>query len=459
MGIISDTTSGKTNIDTKVTPFDNIKEVFVKAFGSLFNKINNSGEFFSLKNNEVCLNNRKVEINFGKEYLEKNYDANKYLGDSRAHQCNPSEHIVRNMSPNEMQRFLNGETIQPIHGIISSVLHADRNNICFSPETPVYLGNTLENSPFRSGVDISPETIEKAIKNNYNEANSDRHVPDTLIIAAKIKHTNDYSIENVQKTIEDYYQIKEADLFNPWKDSIEDFTNWFCNNYSSSFDNTSKVDEKGSNIGDDEKYYYSESRFSLLYREDFPKIENIQVVFQVNDASILNEKVYTDCIDREGIDPCFGNSEAHIEERESGMFTQTGFWDTEVRLPEYNQEMLTPIAVEGINVEGMSIDNIKSLIQDLMDTKNDGLSIDDFMGEHPELEYRYDNSNIVSLEDYHSGIYSEEYIEKQKEYGDDENDDWDDWDDYSSNYQEDNLATTESYYEDDLATTVRITSF
>lgn len=336
MGALSNSTMDNVKMDTTVTPFDSIKEIFGKAFGSLFNSNSNSNseEYFSLKDKDVELNNKKIEINTDKEYLTTTYDASKYLGDSRAYQCNPSEHIVRNMSPYEFQTFLNGGIVEPIEGIQTVVLDRNGTNYCFSPETPVYLGDKLENTHQRMGREITPETIQNIIQEKY------------------------------------------------WGMS------------------------PNANI---------ELNLSTM---DFPEMENIQVVFQLSDTELLKDAVFRNCEGREGIDPCF-----------SGSFGYGDNTDCEIRFKSYNQDMLTPIAIEGINVEGMPNDKIAELMIDLMNARVDGISIETFLENNPEYEARYDNSNIVSLDDYERAdekykdeISNFETIEEWDEYYDDNDD-------------------------------------
>ena len=334
MGIISDLTSGKTNIDTRVTPFDNIKEIFGKAFGSLFNNTQNGNEFFAIKSNGVELNNKSILELKGKEYLEVAYDPSKYLGDSRAYQCNPSEHIIRNMSLYEFQTFLNGQTVEPISGIETSVIDRNGTNYCFSPETPVYLGDKLENTHQRMGREITPETIQNVMQERYS-----------------------------------YIQPDES--FEP--------------------------------------------HLSTTY---FPPIENMQIVFEIKDTEILKDAIFPKCEGRDGIDPCFGGSYGYADNT-----------DCEIRLVNYNQEILTPIAVEGINIEGMDNEKIAELIIDLMNARNDGISIDVFLEQNPEYEARYDNSNIVPLDNYERADekYREEYESKLVEL---KNQNFDDWEEF-----------------------------
>ena len=335
MGIISDITSGKTNIDTRVTPFDNIKEIFGKAFGSLCNNNQNGNEFFGIKSNGVELNSKPISELRGKDYLEAIYDPSKYLGDSRASQCNPSEHVIRNMSPFEFQTFLNGQTVEPISGIETSVLDRNGTNYCFSPETPVYLGDKLENTHQRMGREITPETIQNVMQERYS-------------------------------------YIQPGESFEP--------------------------------------------RLSTTY---FPPMENMQVVFQINDTDMLKNAIFPNCEGRDGIDPCFGGSYGYGDNT-----------DCEIRLVNYNQDMLTPIAVEGINVEGMSSDEVANLVMDLMNARNDGISIDTFIEQNAEYEHRYDNSNIVPLDNYErpDEKYREEFERIQEEYKSEKIGEWDEWD-------------------------------
>lgn len=347
MGIMSNTTMDKSNIETKVTPFDSIKEIFAKSFCDIFSKGKETqGETLTVKDKEISIAGKKIELQKeGQFLLNSNYDPSKYLGDSRAYQCNPGEHLVRNMSPVELQNFLKGETIAPID-IIQRAVYNDKHqgSFCFSPETPVYLGDKLSNTHQRMGYFVAP-----------------------------------VSIDNVRAT-----QMPQ---------------------------------------GYDNRYLISQ----------FPVIENIQVVFKIEDRSIY-EHIEPQCAARFGLDPCFGGLDTFAENQQY-VYKPDNF-DCEIRLPEYNDKMLSIIAIDGIDVRDMSIGEKETLVWEMVLTRQDGLSSDDFLSQHPEYDSYYDRSNIIEEKDY-----IKEYQENDREYlnGDDysylsskiENmEQFNDWEDY-----------------------------
>lgn len=360
MGNLSESTIGKLNIDTRITPLDSIREVFAKAFSFFFcREKTEQGETLTIKDDAIMLEKQKVECSvWEKELVAECYDQNKYLGDSRASQCKPDEHIVRNMSPYELLKYLKGETIQPIKGIEQSILGSGgRGCFCFSPETPVYLGERLSYSHMRIGRDISPESIQKLIDNKY----------------------------------------------------------WYI-------EDKSKI----------------ETSFTTF---DFPEIENMQVVFAVKDCGVY-ECLEPTCAGRSGLDPCFGSL---FSDKETFIYDGDNY-DCEIRLGEYNDEILEVIAIEGVNVEHMSREEIFELYSCLLESREQGVSADDFLEQHPEYESRYDRSHIVTEEEYVKNYeengyssFSINYFGEPINYEENVNldhpiyEDLEDWDDFDEN--------------------------